>query len=123
VGKFDQMQQSKPFSAIATAFDSFIDVMIRSRYELVISNLQIAIGEDEHHLMNVIPTLSSIINGNASQITAASSLINTNAQNLVQLLHHLFCRFVEIITANVQVSLTLCLEMTFSGLIALQLTY
>jgi hypothetical protein len=115
VGKFDQMQQSKPFSAIATAFDSFIDVMIRSRYELgwvndIISNLQIAIGEDGHHLMNVIHTLSSIINGNASQITAASSLMNMNAQNSVQLLHHLFCRFVEVITANVQVSLTLCLD-------------
>jgi predicted ATPase len=115
-GKFDQMKQAKPFSAIATAFDSFMDVLVRSKHEslwakVIIDKLQEALGEDGRHLMYVIPRLSFIIDKDASQFAgASSSLPNMSAQNSVQLLHHLFCQFLEVITTNVQVSLTLCLD-------------
>ncbi|KAL7512036.1 hypothetical protein ACHAXN_008983 [Cyclotella atomus] len=112
--KFDQMKQAKPFAAIATAFDSFIDVLIKSKQHEwandIINKMQDALGEDACHLMNVIPKLSLIIDGDVCQNTAAPSLLDTSAQNSVQRLHDLFCRFIEVISVNVQVSLTLCLD-------------
>jgi hypothetical protein len=60
------MKQAKPFSAIATAFDSFMDVLVRSTHEslwakVIIDKLQEALGEDGRHLMYLIPRLSFII--------------------------------------------------------------
>ncbi|KAL7503900.1 hypothetical protein ACHAXN_005761 [Cyclotella atomus] len=60
--------------------------------------------------MYVIPRLSFIIESDPCQSARASSLLDTSAHNSVQLLHHLFCQFLEVITTNAQVSLTLCLD-------------
>ncbi|KAL3769620.1 hypothetical protein ACHAWO_011566 [Cyclotella atomus] len=75
------MKQAKPFSAIATAFDSFMDVLVRSTHEslwakVIIDKLQEALGEDGHSDLTTIvkPALSSFMILKMVQITVAKGL-------------------------------------------------
>ena len=68
MGKFDQMQQSRPFSGLAAALDQYCDVLISQLgsywANTVVNNLQTVLGRDASYLMVIIPKLSVIL-GNA----------------------------------------------------------
>jgi predicted ATPase len=101
-GKFDQMAQAKPFSALSTAFDQYCRLLIKSNDEgwvkMVIDRLKAALGKEARHLINMIPRLGLILE-NGSFHTDSSAL-DISCDNALQRLHYLLCRFMEVITSS-----------------------
>ncbi|KAL7485069.1 hypothetical protein ACHAW6_010670, partial [Cyclotella cf. meneghiniana] len=110
-GKFDQMKQAKPFSALASAFDNVCDMLIRENeshwVKLVVCNLQDALGSDACHLIRIIPKLSQILTHNSR---IADSTSDQHCLNALQRLCYLICQFVDVISAFSIVSLTLFMD-------------
>jgi predicted ATPase len=108
-GKFNyQMNQVKPFSALASAFDQYCDLILETNWvKLIAIQLQTALGQDACHLINVIPKLGLVIEDDAHH---TASVLDIDCKNSIQRLHHLFCQFLEVIATNAQISLTLCLD-------------
>ncbi|KAL7484284.1 hypothetical protein ACHAW6_009928, partial [Cyclotella cf. meneghiniana] len=99
-GKFDQMMQSvQPFSAVASAFNTFCHALTRfeesERAILIASKLQTALGSDVYYLTQMIPNLSQIIYENPTDIPHNRDDC-VDAQHRLQ---YLFCRFVEVIAS------------------------
>lgn len=108
IGKFDHLQQAKPFAALVSAFDQYCDLVIKlngSRWAK--SNalqLKTALGQDACHLINVIPKLGVIIKDNGC---GSAPVLDINCQYALHRFHHLF---LEVITSLSQVSVTLCMD-------------
>lgn len=111
MGKFDQMQQSRPFSAVASALDQFLDLLLSqlgSDWAMTVTNkLQYAFGQvDPSYLIKVLPKLGLILGDEA----ADAPDINLDSKHATERLHYLFCMFVEVISTTSDVSVTLCLD-------------
>ena len=112
-GKFDQMQSNHfPFSALASAFDHYCDVLISNTnadwVTLVIDKLQQALGNDLCHLIAVIPKLSQILPHDS--VAADTTAHHLDSIQALQRLCYLICQFVEVISTYSSVSVTLCLD-------------
>ncbi|KAL3817360.1 hypothetical protein ACHAXA_004486 [Cyclostephanos tholiformis] len=107
-GKFDQLQQTTPFSALASAFSEYCNQMAKGcRYndlELVASNLRVALGGEARHLVKVIPNLSAVLGEGADQYEDQDC---ANAQARIQ---HLLCLFVDVISSFSGVPVLLFLD-------------
>ncbi|KAL3799122.1 hypothetical protein HJC23_002250 [Cyclotella cryptica] len=109
-GKFDQLQQSKPFTALATAFNAYCGRLTREeesrRAKGLALKLQASLGQDAFHLAKLIPNLTSIL----SYVEDSREAYYQDCVNAQKRLHYLFCRFVEVITSCSDVPLTLFLD-------------
>ncbi|KAL7490060.1 hypothetical protein ACHAW6_015800 [Cyclotella cf. meneghiniana] len=110
-GKFDQMKLVTPFSALASAFDQYCDVLIKEKEtdwaQRIVNQLNVTLGRDSCHLINVIPKLSHILTSN---VNPEDSLSSQNCVNALQRLHYLICQFVDVISKFSVVSVTLFLD-------------
>jgi predicted ATPase len=111
IGKYDQLQQSKPFAALAAALDQYCDVLI-SQLESnwakgVVNKLQTALGRDACFLVLVLPKLTRVLNANSSHIPLDTE---GDCQNAVQRIQYLLCQFIEVISTTSIVSVTLFLD-------------
>ncbi|KAL7483730.1 hypothetical protein ACHAW6_009383 [Cyclotella cf. meneghiniana] len=110
-GKFDQMKQVSPFSALASAFDQYCDLLIKENHsewaKQIGNKLKISLGRDACHLIKVIPKLKHILSCDSSY---ADSSRDQNCFNALQRLHYLLCQFVEAITTVSNVHVTLFLD-------------
>jgi predicted ATPase len=111
MGKYDQLQQSKPFSVLASALDQYCDVLISSIESNwakgVINELQAVLGRDACYLTAVIPKLGQILSNNFAY---AGSTLDYNCRNAVQRIQYLLCQFMEVISTTSIVSVTLFLD-------------
>eukprot|EP00985_Skeletonema_marinoi_P021411 scaffold13132_cov73-Skeletonema_marinoi.AAC.1 len=67
-GKFDQLQQGKPFSALAFALDIYCGILLQdsgpsSKVAEIASKLRSSLGNEAYHLTKLIPNLASILEG------------------------------------------------------------
>ena len=112
IGKFDQLQQGRPFSALVSAFDKYCDILMSQKETdwacAVVRNLNEAFGQDISHLIKVIPKLGQIMGDNDN--TLASSDHDSDAGNIMERIKYLLCQFVEIINANSIAPITLFLD-------------
>ena len=112
MGKFDRLQQQRPFSALASAFDQYCDLLLSQRgsdwANAVLNNLQSALGSDASHLVNVIPKLGQIMHDTTFEHNSSDS--DYNCRNAMERIHYLLCRFVEVINASSMISITLFLD-------------
>jgi predicted ATPase len=110
VGKFDQMQQSRPFSGLAEALDQYcallIDQLGSDWVNTVVDKLRSALGRDASYLIKIIPKLSAILDHNATY----SPPDDHNVGNAVQRIQYLLCLFVETISSSSALGVTLCLD-------------
>ena len=111
-GKFDQLQQGKPFSALASAFDRFLDMMINNDImnwmrEQVACQVRSVLGQEAYHLTKIIPNLAIILGPEPPDFNNDENCVNAQ-----QRLQYLLCRFVEVISisAGAFVTVTLCLD-------------
>eukprot|EP00984_Skeletonema_dohrnii_P025936 scaffold15184_cov147-Skeletonema_dohrnii-CCMP3373.AAC.1 len=109
-GKFDQLQQGKPFSALASAFNEFCDFLVRNR-ELVSVKQKLAqqvdcvIGRDAYYLTKIIPNLANILGLEMSCIDYDED--HVNAQKRLQ---WLLCQFVQVISNSFAAPVTIFLD-------------
>ncbi|KAK1744632.1 hypothetical protein QTG54_005165, partial [Skeletonema marinoi] len=73
-GKFDQLQQGKPFSALASAFNGYCGMLMQSselqtRREVVASKLRSSLGREVYYLTKIIPCLNHILGSEQSDDT------------------------------------------------------
>ncbi|KAK1740120.1 putative AAA ATPase [Skeletonema marinoi] len=110
LGKFDQRQQGKPFSALASAFNQYCGILLQN-CELVSSKQKLAhqinhvLGREAHHLAKLIPNLASILGQESNYIIHDEGC--TNAQKRLQ---YLLCRFVEVLSSTFAAPVTLFLD-------------
>ena len=108
--KFDQMNQVTPFSALASVFGQYCDLIFDAKdsewAKTILEKLKTALGRDSCHLISVVPKLGLILDSNADE---NDFIINTNSENAVQRLHHLFSILLEVMTEN-SLSITLCFD-------------
>ena len=108
-GKFDQLQQGKPFSALASTFDQYCGILLHedmtSTKEKLASKLMSTLGRESYHLAKIIPNLASILSIELSVLSIDDDCIN--AQKRVQ---YLLCQFVEVISSSSSVPITLFLD-------------
>ena len=116
MGKFDQLQQRRPFSALASAFDQYCDILVSQKEsfwaETVVRMLNSTFGQDISYLINLIPKLGEIVKCNASSLAFSSDNDkDSDFGNNMERIKYLLCQFVEIINANsVASSITLFLD-------------
>jgi len=95
-GKFDQLQQMTPFSALASALNEYCNQMFKegrsSNLEEVASKLTKVVGKEAGHLVKVIPNLCVILGEGAGQDEGQDC---ANAQARFQ---YLLCAFVDVIS-------------------------
>eukprot|EP00984_Skeletonema_dohrnii_P034453 scaffold33562_cov125-Skeletonema_dohrnii-CCMP3373.AAC.7 len=109
-GKFDQRQQGKPFSALASAFNQYCGILLQdcglapSKQKLA-HQINHVLGREAHHLAKLIPNLATILGLESNCIIHDEGC--TNAQNRVQ---YLLCRFVAVISSTFAATVTLCLD-------------
>eukprot|EP00985_Skeletonema_marinoi_P026747 scaffold21002_cov80-Skeletonema_marinoi.AAC.1 len=65
-GKFDQLKQGKPFSALASAFDIYCGNLMKescpsSSVKVLASNVMASLGGKAYHLAKIIPNLGVIL--------------------------------------------------------------
>jgi hypothetical protein len=103
-GKFDQMHQGKPFSALASSFDKYCDFLIRSKkfgwVKIIADSIRASLGQDVLHLVQMIPKLGVVLD-----IPPNTSAPKDSCSNAIQRLHYLLCQFVDVISNN-SISLT-----------------
>lgn len=109
-GKFDQLQQTMPFSAVASAFNEYCDILVREhgsvRAKVVASKLRIALGHDAYHLVKVIPNLSSIL----GEDVMMGQFAGQDCVDAQKRLYYLLCQFVEVISSFSEAPVTLFLD-------------
>ena len=101
-GKFCQMRQGVPFSALTSAFDLYCDVLMQNEQtswaRSVIKGLKDALAKDAVYLIRVIPKLGNLLDHDTSAVATADIICDDNPANASKRLHYLFCRFVEVMT-------------------------
>jgi len=113
-GKFDQMQedQAKPFSALASAFDQYCDLLLElndaNMFKLIADNLKAALGPDPRELFKVIPKLEIIL----GELVENGDDYNANTTdkdwgNALFRLQYLISKFIEVISTHSSVVLFL----------------
>jgi predicted ATPase len=108
-GKFDQLQQAKPFSAIGSAFNEYCDILLK-KYDQdcineVVAKLRTVLGADTHHLVQVIPNLRHILGNDSSGTGSDRECVNSEKR-----IQHLLCQFVDIIASSSDAAITLFLD-------------
>lgn len=107
-GKFERLHIGQPFAVLATAFNSYCDMLIqeinRERAKLVASKLQEALGRDACQLVKMIPTLGDII------VYEDCNNDDRNYMDEQQRLYYLMCRFVETISTYSDCVISLFLD-------------
>ena len=110
VGKFDQSQTIKPFSALASAFDMYCDIVINQKGSdwatAVVNNLQSVLNGEAFRLEMMIPKLSQILDIEKGDMVEVN---DQNCQNVTEMNCYLLSQFIEVITAFSK-SVTLCLD-------------
>ena len=110
MGKFDQMQQSRPFSGLAAALDQYCALLIAQQgsdwANTVVHKLQAALGRDAPYLMKIIPKLSVILDLKATHSPPDDHNDFGNALRI----QYLLCLFVETISSSSMLMVTLCLD-------------
>ncbi|KAK1742112.1 putative AAA ATPase [Skeletonema marinoi] len=110
-GKFDQLQQGTPFSALASAFNQYCGILLQScelsssRGEMLAHQINHVLGREANHLAKLIPNLANILCLDTSGIIHDEGC--TNAQNRLQ---YLLCRLVEVISSTFAAPVTLFLD-------------
>eukprot|EP00804_Cyclotella_cryptica_P019506 CCRYP_006657-RA/>CCRYP_006657-RA protein AED:0.02 eAED:0.02 QI:170/1/1/1/1/0.75/4/900/1170 len=107
-GKFDQMQQVKPLSAVTSAFDSCCHQLTReeeSKRAIFVIELKAALGTDLYYLIQMIPNLRKIIQVSANDTPSYRDCVNAQER-----LQYLFCRFVEVISNCLSRDITLFMD-------------
>ncbi len=109
-GKFDQLQQGKPYSALASAFNEYCGILLQndglasSSMHTLARQANISLGRDAYHLAKLIPNLASIL-GLDMNGTHDEGCTNPQAR-----LKYLLCRFVEAICRTFAAPVTLFLD-------------
>jgi len=100
-GKFDQLRQATPFSALASAFNEYCIKMTnegRSRHlQEVASKLRSGLGRDARYLVRVIPNLSIILGG--EEDTNDDQENDRGVVDAQKRLQYLLCQLVDIIAS------------------------
>ncbi|KAK1744417.1 putative AAA ATPase [Skeletonema marinoi] len=108
-GKFDQLQQGKPFSALASTLDQYCGILLledmASTKEKVAFQLRSVLGKEANHLTMIIPNLATILGSELPVLSHSEDCIN--AQKRVQ---YLLCQFVEVISSSSSAPITLFLD-------------
>lgn len=109
-GKFDQLQQGTPFSALASAFNDYFGILLEdsepsSISSVLASKLRSSLGRDVLHLTNLIPNLASILGPEKSPINR-----NEDCDNAQKRLQYLLCQFVDVISSTFSAPVTLFLD-------------
>jgi len=108
-GKFDQLQQARPFSAVASAFNGYCDMLIREggpqRVSEVASKLRMTLGIEVFHLTNVVPSLGGILGPSPVGLYYQQDYVNAQRRIL-----YLLCQFVEVISSSSGAAITLFLD-------------
>jgi len=112
-GKFDQLQQGKPFSALASAFDVYCGCLLQNSgpssvanvAEVMASELRSSLGGDAYHLAKIIPNLAIILGPEPPFINNNEDCFNT-----LQRLEYLLCQFVQVISTSFAAPVTLFLD-------------
>jgi len=98
-GRFDRLQQSQPFHAIGSAFDSYctwLSTKDQSMAKEVSSALKRDIGKEIWSLAAVMPNLSSILGSEYLSQKYDSS--DNDAVDAQKRLRYLFCEFVKVMS-------------------------
>jgi predicted ATPase len=107
-GKFDQLQQATPFSALASAFNEYCNQMSNggrlSILHQIASKIKTLLGDDTRYLSNLIPNLGIILGEDGKQ---EEGIDCANAQARIQ---HLLCLFVDLISSSSGVPIVLFLD-------------
>ena len=112
IGKFDQTNEDKPFSALASALDQYCDLLImlkeddNARFKSIVDSLKAALGRDAHQLFNVISKLEIILHDRS---TRHDYHVDQN-ENTFFRLQYLMSRFIEVISTSSVVSVTLFMD-------------
>ena len=109
-GKFDQLQQGKPYSALSSAFDQFCDFLLRNDRldavkQKVAHQLHCVLGSDAYYLTKLMPKLATIL---GMQITC--SYHDENCANAQRRLQWLLCEFVQVMSTSFGAPVTLFLD-------------
>ena len=95
-GNFGQLQQPKPFSALASAFNEYCNKMAErgpNYLQGIAAQLRKAVGAEAHYLVQIIPNLSIILGEDSCQDTALQDCVNAQKR-----LQYLLCRFVDVMS-------------------------
>ena len=116
-GKFDQMREAKPFSALASAFDQYCDLLLAVQntdlVQSIADELKVALGQDSHHLFYVIPKLRTILGERivpGESTDYHDSVQDENYRNIMRRLQYLLSVFVDVISTNSLVSVVLYMD-------------
>ena len=96
-GKFDQLQQGKPFSALASAFNQHCDILLQNSAlaptrEKFANEVKSSLGSDAYLLAILIPNLATILGLQVfDNITP-----DIDCNNAQQRLQYLLCCFVDV---------------------------
>lgn len=102
-GKFDFLQQRKPFLAVGMAFNQYCEILVEQGKAATIGcKLRSALGDEIVHLVQVIPKLSNIISDSACAVQSIDNAIDPGRRLL-----HLFTEFVRIIAETSDMALFL----------------
>ncbi|KAL7491984.1 hypothetical protein ACHAWT_001238 [Skeletonema menzelii] len=109
-GKFDQLQQGKPFSALASAFNQCCDFLVRNRdldsvKQKVAHQLHCSLGRDVYYLTKLIPKLAIVLG-----LKIRSDYFDENCVNAQKRLQWLLCEFVQVISTSFAAPVALFLD-------------
>jgi predicted ATPase len=107
-GKYDQLQQGKPFSALASAFDDHCGCLLQNTLrnrEAIASELRSSLGGEAYYLAKIIPNLAIILGLEPSSVNYYDDCFNAQKR-----LEYLLCRFVDVISTSFAVPVTLFLD-------------
>ncbi|KAL7437496.1 hypothetical protein ACHAXM_005669 [Skeletonema potamos] len=111
-GKFDQLQQGEPFSALASAFDVYCGILLQdsvgpsSSAEMLASKVRSLLGSEAYYLTKLIPNLATILVGpNTFPMNH-----NEDCDNAQKRLQYLLCQFLEVISITFSAPVTLFLD-------------
>eukprot|EP00985_Skeletonema_marinoi_P012743 scaffold6221_cov216-Skeletonema_marinoi.AAC.1 len=110
-GKFDQLQQGKPFSALAAAFNGYCGMLMQSselqkRREVVASKLRSSLGREVYYLTKIIPYLNDVLGSEQSDDT----FYDDGCVDAQRRLQYLLCQFVEVLSSSYTAPVTLFLD-------------
>ncbi len=110
-GKFDQLQQGKPFSALASAFNQHCDILLQHSAlaptrEKFANEVKSVLGRDAYLLASLIPNLATILG-----LQMVNNITNEkDCDNAQKRLQYLLCHFVDVICSVFTVPVALFLD-------------
>eukprot|EP00984_Skeletonema_dohrnii_P004567 scaffold1613_cov70-Skeletonema_dohrnii-CCMP3373.AAC.1 len=79
-GKFDQLKQGKPFSALASTLNQYCGILLHeemaSTKEKVAFQLRSVLGKESYHLTKIIPNLATILGSELPVLSHSEDCIN-----------------------------------------------